>query len=580
MTLALPRAATSSIATPDVTIGALTLYGTGASAPAGALQNLGTGLMTISTPGQVQVNGPVRLANLSGVTAGGLTIRAAGIDVVTPGGTIVQTSATGAPAGTLDLDARTVRVASAGALADLATLATPAERVARLAQNDGNTSDIGWISANTIRFAYPAGVQAGSGIAAIYVQNSGGAGAAARRGLTTGTGGVVIANFPTTDVPEVFINGRLQTSETSFVTGARFLASIAQVGTGAATDILVNGCVLASGVCGTPTGPDTSLFSLLAPPQDLIGVLSNSIDDDLDADTNKPGDPVPDKESQALVQFAASNPEQGADLTDDQVVGSGNDSLWTTSGGGDGGPGSASPFDTTIGIGNDAGGPGSTNGRAGAGGTVSSGAQRSGERAPGANQTGDGGVGIGNDAGPGGVQRGAGTRGAVGTPVAPAAPGAPAGVSDGSGGIGVGSDVGGTLSGATPGSAGNTTGGTPNNTNGRTNAPNGGPAAAGATTPGQSTTTGGDAGASGTLPGATQGAVGGSTNGTANTNGRATNSGGAGTTVGEQATGVGGDAGGTTAGGPTGTAAPADTATPTPGSTNSTTRQAAPTTPR
>jgi hypothetical protein len=265
---------------------------------------------------------------------------------------------------------------------------TPTARENRLAQTDGNSSDTGWLSANTIRFAYPSGIAAGSGIAAIYVQNSGSQGADARRGLTTGTGGIVIADFPSSDPPEIFINGRARTDDTNFVTGAAFLASITQTGTGA-TDVLVNGCVLASASCSSGA---TAIIAQLAPPQDLIGVISNSTDDDQDEDTNKPGDPVPRKDPQAIVQLAPPNPEQDGQTTDDPVIGAGNDSLWTGGTAGNA-AGSASSFDTVIGVGNDAGS--TTNDRPGAGRGATGAGPQPGERTPGAP---DGGIGIGNDA--------------------------------------------------------------------------------------------------------------------------------------------------------------------------------------
>ncbi|MDO6415532.1 hypothetical protein Q4F19_14165 [Sphingomonas sp. BIUV-7] len=545
VSLTLPRTATSSVANPDVVIGALTLYGTGAAAPQGARQNLGTGLLTITTPGQVQVNGAVRLANLATGGSGGLTVRAAGIDVVAPNGSIVQTDAAGTPAGTLELDGRSVRVASSSALADLATLATPTEREARLAQNDGNMSDTGWLSANTIRFAYPSGVAATGGIAAIYVQNSGGSGSAARRGLTTGTGGVVIANFPTSDIPEVFINGRLQTTPTTFVTGSAFLASISQVGTGTASDILVNGCVLSSGLCGGAPTPLT-LLSQLAPPQDLIGVISNSTEDDEDEDTNKPGDPVPSKDPQAIVQFAPANPEAASQSTDDPVIGSGNESLWTGGGAGAGEAGGVTPFDTTIGVGNDAGAPDNGQPRTTGGATGGTGApQQPGERATGVNPATEGGLGIGSDAAAGGEQRSgaggtsgnAGAAGAINTPNTPATPGS---VPNNGGGVGVGADTGGGAPGAAgsgnagtalPGAAQGTTGGstTGDTTNGRPNTGNGAGANAGqgAPTTEQTTGTGGDAGASGSAgtagtPGGAAGTTGPSAPGTTNNGTRQT----------------------------------------------------------
>ncbi|PZU10869.1 hypothetical protein [Sphingomonas sp.] len=473
VTLNLPQTANGSVANPDVVIGALTLYGTGAAAPAGSLQNLGTGLFSILTAGQVQVNGAVQLLNLPNNGSGGLTIRAAGIDVVTPTGSIVQTNAAGAPGGTLDLDARIVRVASASALTSLATLDTPNAREARLAENDGNMSETGWLSANTIRFAYPSGIAAGSGIAAIYVQNSGGTGTDARRGLTTGTGGVIIADFPTNDPPEVFISGRTQTTPTTFLTGAAFLASISQTGSGAnATDILINGCVPSSGVC-SGASPTAAFIAQLAPPQDLIGVISNSTDDDQDEDSNKPGDPVPSAAPQTLIQLAPPNTDADNMASDDPVIGAGNDSLWTGGGGtGEGGAG-ASPFDTMIGIGNDAGSANNSE-RPGTGGANAGTPQQPGERAPGVNPATDGGLGVGSDAGDqrAGAGNGAGNA-AGGNSTNSNMPAAPGNVPNGGGGIGMGgdaSDPAGSNGGASPngasgapGSTGSTTPGTTNN---------------------------------------------------------------------------------------------------------------------
>lgn len=438
VTLALPKTSTSSTTTPDVVIGSFTLYGTGAAAPSGARQNLGTGLIAISTPGQVQVNGAVLLANLPANGSGGLSIRAAGIDVVTPSGSIIQTTASGAPGGTLDLDARIVRVASASALANLANLATPTSREARLSLNDGNVSDAGWLTANTIRFDDPSGIASGSGIAAIYVQNSGGATASARRGITTGTGGVIIADFPSTDQPEVFINGRGTNADGTAQTGSDFLASISQTGSGGGT-VLVNGCVLSSGVCSN-TGAASSFIAQLAPPQDLVAVISNgSDDDDKDEDSTKPGDPVPTKDPQSLVQFQQPNPEQQSQSSDDPVIGAGNDGLWTGGGAVGGGAGGASSFDTIIGVGNDAGSP--NNDRPGAGGNAGNGGPgQPGDRGAVGNPTAEGGLGIGNDA-PG--QRGGAGNGATGTsgPGTPSAPTGPNGAPNDGGLLGIGGDA-------------------------------------------------------------------------------------------------------------------------------------------
>lgn len=544
VTIALPRASTSSTTTPDVVIGGFTLYGTGAAAPTGSRQNLGTGLLTISTPGQVQVTGPVLLANLPGTTTGGLAIRAAGIDVVTPTGSIIQTNAAGAPAGTLDLDARIVRVASAAALGTVGTLDTATAREARLAENDGNLSETGWLSANTIRFAFPSGIAAGSGIAAIYVQNSGGAAASARRGVTTGTGGIIIADFPTGDQPEVFINGRGRSDNGTFVTGSAFLTSISQTGAGAgATDVLINGCVLSSGACSGQSAAST-LISQLVPPQDLVSVISNGSDGDDDEDSNKPGDPVPSKDPQSLIQMAPPNPEAGDQTSDDPVIGAGNDSLWNGGGGPGGDAGGATPFDTTIGVGNDAGSPNSdanNNDRPGAGANNggANGPQQPGERAPGVNPATEGGLGIGNDAGAGGDQRSGNAAGAnAGAGVGITTPGTsptPGALQNGGGAIGVGGDAG--------GGAGNANGG-------------------------------------GTLPGATQGSTGSTTNGATNNNGRPNGGAPGQTTPGGEATSTGGDAGGTGSGTTGAPGTPGSAATTTPGTTNNNNRQTEQTTPR
>lgn len=502
---------------PDVVIGALTLYGTGA-APGGSLQNLGAGVLSITTPGQMQVTGPVRLANLPSGSAGGLTLSAAGIDVITPSGSILQTDAQNAPAGTLDLDARLVRVASTSALSDIAGLQSPTAREARLAQNDGNLSDTGWLSANTIRFGYPAGVSRSSDAAVIYVQNSGGLNPVDRRGVTAGSGGVIIANFPATDSPEVFINGRGQAADATFVTGAAFTASIVQTGTGAAaTDILVNGCSLASGLCA---GFGGDLLTQLAPPQDLIGVLSNaSGDGDKDDDSNKPGDPVPSRDPNALVQFPPVDPEAAGQQADDPVVGAGNETLWSGGNGGGNDGGAPQSFDSTIGVGGEIG-PGSGNGgnqpgasNAGTGGAPN--LQQPGDRSPGLGQAGEGAVGVGGEGGAGGEgsNRASGGNGVV-TGGTPGGTPQPQSAGQDMGGVGFGADTGG--SGPTGSGGGNT--GAPgtqqgaNGTNGATGSVNGRPGSgqsgngsAGAGT--SMTGTGGDLGSGGSGSGSTGGAA-------------------------------------------------------------------------
>ena len=61
--------------------------------------------------------------------------------------------ATGAPAGTLTLNAATVAVASQAALTDIAAAADVSARNSRLAVNDGAVSDQGYLTAGAMRFS-------------------------------------------------------------------------------------------------------------------------------------------------------------------------------------------------------------------------------------------------------------------------------------------------------------------------------------------------------------------------------------------------------------------------------------------
>src|SRR5690606_18252799 len=132
------------------------------------------GSLTLRTPGRARVIGAVALADLA--DANSLTVAAdTALEVILGQGS-VRLSNGSDPAGRLNLAASVVFVATQAAIGDIAGAASIDAIDARLAENDGVTSDEGALFAGGINAAVGDG---------FYVQNSGaGTQTAQRRGLT------------------------------------------------------------------------------------------------------------------------------------------------------------------------------------------------------------------------------------------------------------------------------------------------------------------------------------------------------------------------------------------------------------
>ncbi|THD37684.1 MAG: hypothetical protein E7773_01455 [Sphingomonas sp.] len=237
----------------DATLGNLVLTGAGAPAPV----NLG-GTLSITTPGTIIVNGTVAIS--SATAANGITFNAGpAIRVVTPAGSIAMVGATGAPAGTLTLNAATVAVGSQAALTDIAAEPDVTTRNARLGINDGPVNDQGYLTAGTLRLSVSAG---------LYIQNTGAVSPllTARRGFTVGDGGLTISTRGGGAVG-IVINGRQLLADGTIITGAALVARITlNNGLGGAAlfdpQSTVNGCRILAAPC-----PANAVI-----PQTLVGV--------------------------------------------------------------------------------------------------------------------------------------------------------------------------------------------------------------------------------------------------------------------------------------------------------------------
>jgi hypothetical protein len=326
ITLILPAATDGSAANPDVVIGDLTLHGSTGTA-AGTLANLtGAGSLTITTPGRVRVNGAVRLTDLAATNS--LRIAAGQqLDIVTPTGAILLTGSTGAPAGSVDLAAGRILVASQRALADLDAISGTDARSTRLATNDGPVTDQGYVAADHVTFR----------IASLLdVQNSGGSARVDRRGITTGAGGVdVIVTAPGT--PEIILNGR-QTGGTgeTFATGVRVASSGSgqPVPAGGST---VNGCDIVSSLCPTPASPETPSLAVFIPPQDVVGMISEQSDDE-DDEKSSENRKARGEGERPLISLARTTPFSYGTIIDEPVTGAPNEDLWIDPTPGEGAP--------------------------------------------------------------------------------------------------------------------------------------------------------------------------------------------------------------------------------------------------
>ncbi len=311
---AIDTALVGSARAPDVVIGAFTLNG---GAAAGG--NLGTaGTLRIETPGSARVTGA---AVLNGVASGnGFAILAdESIEVILGSGSIRLNGSTGL-AGTLTLDSQDIVVATAAAIGDIATATDIAAIDNRLALNDGVISEDGALSAGAIAIVADNGV---------YIQNSGASDSlAARRGFTTGPGGLAItigrgSATGTTPSGRIVVNGRIASDTGGFLTGLDTFDKVTVNGVtlgrtntgvaGIAAGSTINGCeIFNTALCSViPSGPT---------------IQDNPLVDRDDSESEASDETVL---LPGLITLRDLAPLPGEPLVDDPVTGSGNDDLWS-----------------------------------------------------------------------------------------------------------------------------------------------------------------------------------------------------------------------------------------------------------
>lgn len=295
-------------AEPDLVIDGFTMTG-GASSNA----NLGTdGSLTLRTPGRARVIGAVALTDLADTNS--LTVAAdTALEVILGQGS-VRLSNGSDPAGRLNLAAGAVFVATQAAIGDIAGAASIDAIDARLAENDGVTSDEGALFAGGINAAVGDG---------FYVQNSGaGTQTAQRRGLTFGALGLnVDASAPTA---RIVVNG-VAAGASGPVTGLDTIPLLTVNGAAPASGSFdrrstLNGClILNTGAClpAQPGGVEMNF-----PVQDVIEEEASADSDEGEGSTL----PTP------LITMRELDPMTGEPLLDDPVTGAGNDDLWTSPG--------------------------------------------------------------------------------------------------------------------------------------------------------------------------------------------------------------------------------------------------------
>ena len=261
----------------------------------------GSGLLSIGAAGLLRVQGAVAMTGRTGT--GGLTLTAGeALEVIAGLGSIAISDGVGGLGGTLTLEAPTIYVATAEAIADVRAATSVTARELRLARNDGLALEAGMLQAGTIRLAATDG---------IFIQNSGlSTSFADRRGFTANS--LIISGG--NGRPQIAINGRLAMSDGSFATGLDVIPLVTLDGRFAAGS-KINGCFI-FGACTTVTvdGRET-LESLLEPTVAVSRTFPT-----------------------ALIELRDVVTEGYPPLIDEPVTGAGNEDLWDRPCGGPGEP--------------------------------------------------------------------------------------------------------------------------------------------------------------------------------------------------------------------------------------------------
>ncbi|MBA4748314.1 MAG: S-layer family protein, partial [Sphingopyxis sp.] len=298
-----------------------------------AAQQFGAnGTFQIETTGKLRVLGDVRFTG----AGDGQQVLVRGEDalevILGTGSIYVTGSAPDQLAGILNLESDDIVVATAQAITDISTLTDTAAIDARLAQNDGITSDIGALAANRIILDHDAPNS-------VYIQNSGtGTAFDQRRGLSFGAGGLFVNGPGPLDnfvinavqrttagvvtglavIPLVTVNGPVSASPTGTPTAAPPPLRFNPLST-------VNGCPLGNiASCGAP--PPTSNPESRFPVQDVI---EEEVDNDGEGREGEGDEGTGDSSViSPLITLRGLDPLTGEPLIDDPVTGAGNEDLW------------------------------------------------------------------------------------------------------------------------------------------------------------------------------------------------------------------------------------------------------------
>jgi len=211
--------------------------------------------------------------------------------------------------GNLSLTARNIYAMTDQAFTDIQGMST-AEIDERLAQNDGNIRDDGFIVADAISVTLLA--------SQFYVQNTGnGTDFDARRGFVAGTGGLSIDAGPSGVTP-IVINGTVNGA-----TGIDAIPVTTITGAGFDQQSTINGCVIANPTSCAPAPTPTPTPTPTADTPTLTDPVQDVIEEEV-----TPEESVADPLATNLIEIREIEDLAEEPLIDEPVTGAGNDDLW------------------------------------------------------------------------------------------------------------------------------------------------------------------------------------------------------------------------------------------------------------
>lgn len=293
-----------------------------------AAQQFGAGgTFLVETTGKLRVLGDVRFT----AAGDGQQVQLRGdnaLEVIMGAGSIYLDGPTaGQLGGILTLESDDIVIATARAITDIATLTDLTAIDARLAQNDGITSDIGALAANRINLNHDLSDS-------VYIQNSGtGTDFDQRRGISFGAGGLFINGPRPSD--SLVINA-VQRTTAGVVTGLAVIPLVninapsgsptgsptaAAIQTGFNPLSTINGCPLGNIASCSPSPPPPTTRDPDFPVQDVI-------EEEIEREGGDEDGTGDQSVISPLISLRGLDPLTGEPLIDDPVTGAGNEDLW------------------------------------------------------------------------------------------------------------------------------------------------------------------------------------------------------------------------------------------------------------